>query len=81
MNKGIALPMVKIGDKTINMLNICYWEELRGLNGNQLIEIVYPGPTRCCLDAAESAQFREYMAKSQAAAQSSIIPASNVLIG
>lgn len=75
---GFALPMITIGDKTINLVNVCYWEELQGAGGAKLIEIVYPGPTRCCLTAEESAEFRQKIG-----ARSSIVtaPAMPGLIG
>lgn len=78
---GMALPMIRIGNKTINLINVCYWEEIEGRDAAQLIEITYPGPTRCCLNVEESAQFRGYMAKASAAAQSPIIQASNLPLG
>lgn len=54
---GLVLPVIPIGNKNINLVNICYWEELEG----GLIEIIYPGPTRCCLTAEESEQFKQKM--------------------
>ena len=75
---GIALPVIQLGDKVINLINLCYWEEVLAAGGAKLIEIVYPGPTRCCLNAAESDAFRAYLAKAQQASRSSIVPATNL---
>lgn len=54
---GFVLPVIPIGNKNINLLNICYWQELE--DGS--IEIVYPGPTVCSLTAEESEQFKQKM--------------------
>lgn len=60
---GLVLPVIPIGNKNVNLVNICYWQELE--DGS--IEIVYPGPTVCRLTVEESEQFRQKMAPGRSA--------------
>lgn len=52
---GMVLPIVTIGNRGINLLNICYWEVAP--DDEAEIVLVFAGDTRCRLNAVDTQNF------------------------